>query len=553
LQRYYVIEEHDEGLLFRRYQRDSNGGVINEVRIPVAWIMGSGNRTRTYLYQTEWGEMFMLPIGWYAEDQRWEMSPGFETGDNPGIHRQIPPMCMFCHNAFPEVPRGSDTHWSVETFPHDLPQGTGCQRCHGPGAEHVRSVLNGREIDEIRTAIVNPGRLPAAARDSVCFQCHMLPSATLAGSRRFGSSIYSFRPGQDLSAYMVHVDVVEQGQQPQDRFEINHHGYRFSQSSCYQQSAGELACISCHDPHVKPDPMTFRTAVAEVCSGCHENAVQVHAPETDLSADACVTCHMPRRRTGDVIHVTMTDHRIARGPFDFDALVAPTQKEHRVVTAVEIFELGEPPQGSEAKAYRAVAALRSGRNKIEAQKELELALQDANFAGTRPYVDLATAQFNAGRYLAAEATARKQIAEGKDLRAAYTIVGTSLLAQGQREEAIRMLQHSIDLQPHPEGHFNLAAAYLGAEDNRRAEEQIDAAIQLRPTMSEAWKYKARLLAARGEQSSARDAFVRVLQLEPLDLPVYGELIDLLRAIGEPEEAERYLELGLRMSKQLADL
>jgi tetratricopeptide (TPR) repeat protein len=81
----------------------------------------------------------------------------------------------------------------------------------------------------------------------------------------------------------------------------------------------------------------------------------------------------------------------------------------------------------------------------------------------------------------------------------------------------------------------------------------DTTIQLRPTMFEAWKYKARLLAARGEQSSARDAFVRVLQLEPFDLPVYGELIDLLRAIGEPEEAERYLELGLRMSKQLADL
>ena len=123
----------------------------------------------------------------------------------------------------------------------------------------------------------------------------------------------------------------------------------------------------------------------------------------------------------------------------------------------------------------------------------------------------------------------------------------------QREEAIRMLEHSIDLQPHPEAHFNLAAAYLGAEDYRRAEEQIDAAILLRPSMSEAWKYKARLLAARNEQVPARDAFIRVLQLQPLDLKVYGELIDLLRALGEPEEAERYLELGMRMSRMLAEL
>ena len=76
---------------------------------------------------------------------------------------------------------------------------------------------------------------------------------------------------------------------------------------------------------------------------------------------------------------------------------------------------------------------------------------------------------------------------------------------------------------------------------------------LRPYMSEPWKYKARLLAARNQQAQARDTFVRVLQLQPLDLEVYGELVDLLRALGEPEEAERYLELGLRMSKMLADL
>jgi len=38
----------------------------------------------------------------------------------------------------------------------------------------------------------------------------------------------------------------------------------------------------------------------------------------------------------------------------------------------------------------------------------------------------------------------------------------------------------------------------------------------------------------------------------LDLSLYGELIDLLRALGEPDEAERYLELGLRMSRTQAD-
>ena len=224
LQRYYQIFERDEDLIFRRFQRDKNGGAINEIEIPIAWILGSGNRARSYLYQTEWGEMFMLPIGWYSEDERWGMSPGFEAADQPGIHRQITTLCMFCHNAFPEVPAGSDAHWSVGTFPQNLPEGTGCQRCHGPGAKHISSVLSGEEIATIRDAITNPGRLSAELRDSVCFQCPMLPSASLAGARRFGNGVYSFLPGQTLSDYMVHVNVVEQGVNREDRFEINHHG-----------------------------------------------------------------------------------------------------------------------------------------------------------------------------------------------------------------------------------------------------------------------------------------------------------------------------------------
>ena len=44
-----------------------------------------------------------------------------------------------------------------------------------------------------------------------------------------------------------------------------------------------------------------------------------------------------------------------------------------------------------------------------------------------------------------------------------------------------------------------------------------------------------------------------LQLQPLDLAIYGELIDLLRSLGQADEAERYLELGLRMSEMVSEL
>lgn len=552
-QRYYQILENGDGLLFRRYQRADDGGIVNRIEIPIDWVVGSGNRARSYLYQTDWGELYFLPINWYSEDQRWGMSPGFEDGDHPGIHRQIPRKCMFCHNAFPEVPEGSDRQWIVETFPHTLPEGTGCQRCHGPGAEHIRTVLRGGDIEAIHAAIVNPARLPPVLRDSVCFQCHLLPSAALAGTRRFGFGDYAFRPGQNLSDYLVPVDVREEGLDPVERFEINHHGYRFFRSRCYQESGGELACISCHDPHVKPESAAFRASVREVCTGCHANVIDLHEPDTDLSGGACVGCHMPQRRTGDVILVTMTDHRIARGPFDHDTLVAPRDKDNRVITAVDVLDFGDPPSGTEADAYRTLAALRSGRNVIAAQRGLEVALEDLELTDTAPYVDLASAQFNAGRYDDAEDTARKVIASGENLRPAYTVLGSALLAQGQRDAAMDALQTSLELEAEPEAHFNLAAALIAAGDYAAAEQHLDAAIELRPNLAVAWKYKARLLAARNERRAARDAFVHTLALQPLDLETYGELINLLRELGEPEIANRYLQVGLRTSRMLSEI
>jgi tetratricopeptide (TPR) repeat protein len=262
---------------------------------------------------------------------------------------------------------------------------------------------------------------------------------------------------------------------------------------------------------------------------------------------------MPTRRTGDVVLVTMTDHRIATGPFDHDALVARRTRVLRQVTDIHALDLGDPPTGQLEVAYRSVAALRAGRNLAPAQRTLEEVLSDLQLPDNEPYVDLATAQFRAGRFAEAEASARRLIAEQSHLRPAYAVLGTALLAQGARNEAIEALQASLSLGEHPETHFNLAAAYSGLNDYRQAETHVDAALRLRPTMANAWKYKARLLYARDEDEAARDAFIRTLALQPLDLPVYGELIDLLRSLGQADEAERYLALGLRMSRLASEL
>ncbi len=137
--RHYQMIRRGDGYLMRRYQLDDQGREINLLEQPVSWIIGSGEHSRGYLYRTPSGELFQLPLVWYTQTKRWGMAPGYDTAYHDGVTRPITRECMFCHNAYPNVPPGTDAYGAPHVFPDELPQGTGCQRCHGPGAAHRTS------------------------------------------------------------------------------------------------------------------------------------------------------------------------------------------------------------------------------------------------------------------------------------------------------------------------------------------------------------------------------------------------------------------------------
>ncbi len=228
-QQYLEITRREGGLTFRRWQLAADGKPINVFEQPIDWILGSGNHARTYIYRLPDGELYQLPLAWYTQTKSWGMAPGYDRRNHEGVTRRIRHECLFCHNAYPEIVEDRNTYWRAQTFPAELPEGIGCQRCHGAGAEHVRAVMTAK-IDAIHSTTVDPSRLDARRRNDVCYECHMQPTVALPGLRRYGRDIYSFRPGSPLADYMVQLDVVESAVPRSERFEINHHPYRLERT-----------------------------------------------------------------------------------------------------------------------------------------------------------------------------------------------------------------------------------------------------------------------------------------------------------------------------------
>lgn len=545
-QRYYEMAWSGERLLFRRWQLDEDGQRIHRLELPVDWIVGSGYRSRVYLYRTLSGELYQLPIAWYPQAKGWGMAPGFDRADHEGVERRVRRECLFCHNGYPEVAEGADAAWAPQTFPESLPEGTGCQRCHGPGAEHIRAVLEGGSQERLRGAIVNPARLPPERRDSVCFQCHMLPAVEMIGVRRFARGDYSFRAGELLSDYIVHVDVDEPDRPRSERFEINHHAYRLVQSPCHQ--LGKLGCTDCHDPHQPLRSDSRLAGVNGVCLRCHERHEIVPLEgAAAIADDECARCHMPRRRTQDVVHVTMTDHRIGVAPAG--DLLAPLEEREADIEGLAFHDPATAPSGTSGEIYRAVTVLRANGRLAPARAYLENALPDAGLATAVPWLDLISAELQQQRFAQAEHAIGFLTEPERSEPLATGWLGIAKVGAGRTTDALADLRKAAAEAPDmPEAQFNLGLVLHQTGSHEEALELLGRALELRPNLVAAWFTRAAALEALGRDVEAIADLRRALEIRPTEARAYTALARLLRETGATEESERVIRQGLQFAK-----
>lgn len=477
----------------------------------VDYIVGSGHQTRSYIANRN-GFLYEFPITWYVKKQIWDISPGYENGNNSRFDRPIGLECIQCHNGYSELEQGALYQYKKVAL------GIDCEKCHGKGSEHAKIMQSGKKTKD--NAIINPAKLPLDKQIDVCQQCHLQ-----------GTNVYhttqSFEPGKSLhdfyAVFLPEYDVKES-------FGIASHAERLKRSACFIQSKGEMTCITCHNPH-EVQQKNYNDA----CQKCHTtNTSTCKAPahvQKSKNFD-CSGCHLTKSGTSDIPHVSFTDHYI-RKPVsetqkakqkEFIGLVCFTENKvkdiDKAIAWLHYFEKVDPKPAyldSVAK-FLSILPYKEKVRYFFFRKDYLTLLSVAQKetpkdAWTHYYIAEAyLAQNNLNKAISHFEQAQQLLPRHIDF---VLKLGNTYLKNQQYDKASQTFKEAIKLDyKYPGVHNNLGFTYILQSKFDLAEIELKQELSLHPDNTNALGNIASLYIQQGKKIEAGRYITKLLQLQP---------------------------------------
>ncbi|MFN7983714.1 MAG: cytochrome c3 family protein [Vicinamibacterales bacterium] len=275
----------------------------------VAFVYGSKWKQR--YFQKVGDDYFPLGAQWDVTHKQWrpyqvaantDWWVPFYPPTNSG--RPTGPLCDGCHSVNYNIQTKAVTEWNV-----------GCEKCHGPGGDHVRQPTVNN--------IINPSKLDTVRANDTCIQCHSQgqPLVKPIAGKQYDWPV-GFHQGRNLRDYWQ-LEEHKLGETTFTHFadgtahKNRMQGNDFVQSQMYKKG---VTCFSCHDVHGTGNDADLLKPARDLCLTCHGPSspngphaatIEAHTHHARGSAGSeCINCHMPKIAQ-EIADVNVRSHTFA--------------------------------------------------------------------------------------------------------------------------------------------------------------------------------------------------------------------------------------------------
>ena len=294
--------------------------LVTFTAVDIAFVYGSKWKQRYfkkvgddyYPFPAQWDVTHHQWRAYFVKDDWW--APLYPP-DN--FKRPTSALCDGCHSVNYDIKTKTVAEWNV-----------GCEKCHGPGSEHV--------LHPTAANIVNTSRQGYVAANDVCIQCH---SQGQPLENPIAGRYYDWPVGFDVTKKLSDYWKLEEhklGEMSFTHFPDGTAHKNRMQGNDYVTSlmyTHGVTCSTCHDMHGTEYASNLRKPARSLCLDCHgpNSPNGPHAPtleahthhQADSAGSECIACHMPK------IEQTIADVNVRSHTFHFvspattDALKIP--------------------------------------------------------------------------------------------------------------------------------------------------------------------------------------------------------------------------------------